>query len=318
MNYMKQTTSENQVLLKPITLTEWNIFSQGSKQSCSFINGMHAAIVLGELARNGYSMAARWDLANGYENGNDHGMFNNGDEPGVPKWNPRPAFFYMYYFQKFFGDHAVNSRVAGNNNVLAYASKFKSGHASIVVVNKGTSEQVVRLTTQDYKSGERFYVYSLTGGSDNGEFSQAVYVNDVPPTNATGGPIDGLAELPAWAYPTGDEIKFISPGRSVQFILIEPDQSVSVEDDRSTDIESIPTRFTVYPNPATGLFKINLQKGRFNKVDIVDLMGRIVYSREIAPSATALQLQPTLASGSYFVRLHNKKEVKVTKLIISK
>lgn len=317
MNYMKQTTSENQVLLKPIALTEWNIFAVGSKQQVSFINGMHAAIVLGELARNGYSMSARWNLANGYDNGNDHGMFNQGDEPGVPRWNPRPAFFYMYYFQKFFGDHAVRTSVAGNSNVLAYASKFKSGHAGLVVVNKGTTEQVVKLSLQDFKAGERFYVYSLTGGSDNGEFSLKVYVNDAAPTNATGGPIDDLEGLPAWAYPIGDEIKFTSPARSVQFILIEP-AAVSVDDSRSEQTQNIPAHFTVYPNPTTGAFKIVLQRGAFNKVEIVDLMGRIVYSQVIDPSQNVLQLQPNLASGSYLVRLYHEREVKVAKLIISK
>jgi len=102
MQYMKEMCDENKVLLKPIALTEWNIFAEGSKQQTSYIAGMHAAIVLGEMIKNKYGMACRWDLANGYENGNDHGLFNKGDEPGVPKWNPRPAYYYLYYFQKIF------------------------------------------------------------------------------------------------------------------------------------------------------------------------------------------------------------------------
>jgi len=102
MAYMHQLSADNHIDLKPIALTEWNIFAEGSKQMCSYINGMHATIVLGELAKNKYGMASRWDLANGYNNGNDHGMFNHGDEPGVPVWYPRPAYYYMYYFQKFF------------------------------------------------------------------------------------------------------------------------------------------------------------------------------------------------------------------------
>ena len=35
------------------------------------------------------------------------GSFNHGDEPAAPLWNPRPAFFYLYYFQKLFGDRMV-------------------------------------------------------------------------------------------------------------------------------------------------------------------------------------------------------------------
>ena len=227
MNYMKQTVSQNHVSMKPIALTEWNIFAEGSGQMVSFVNGMHAAIVLGELAKNGYSMSSRWDLANGYDNGNDHGMFSQGDEPLVPKWNPRPAFFYMYYFQKFFGDYIVNSSLTGNNKIQAYASKFRSGHAGIVVINKDTQDLVIALSSDDYKAGAKYYIYSLTGGNDNGEFSASVYVNGTPPSNATGGPIDDLEEIPAWAYNIEDTVsgigaKFISPARSVQYILIEP------------------------------------------------------------------------------------------------
>jgi hypothetical protein len=221
MSYIKQTTRENRVQLKPIALTEWNIFAVGSKQMVSFVNGMHATIVLGELAKHGFSMACRWDLVNGYNGGNDHGMFNKGDEPDVPIWNPRPDFFYIYYFQKFFGDHILNASVTENKSILAYASSFNSGHAGIVVVNRGKTEQVVKLEPQGLILGEKYYLYSLTSGDDNGEFSQIVYVNNEAPTNATGGPIEHLQEIPAWAYNTEDKIIFASPARSVQFILLE-------------------------------------------------------------------------------------------------
>ena len=132
---------------------------------------MHAAIVLGELMKNKYGLACRWDLANGWGGGNDHGMFSQGDEPDVPKWHPRAAYYYMYYFQKYFGDHMLNSAVSGNSNVLAYASKFSSGQVALVVINKSTSEQTVGVNLQNFGYGERFYLHSLTGGTDNGEFS---------------------------------------------------------------------------------------------------------------------------------------------------
>jgi hypothetical protein len=187
------------------------------------------------------------------------------------------------------------------------------------VVNKGTVDRVVKLAPGSFGVGERFYVYSLTG-VDASQWPQAVFVNDEGPTSATAwGPVEGLEQIPAYAYPVGDEIKFVSPARSVQFILIEPgDRVLAVKDGQGADAGVVPAQFRLYPNPASGVFNITLQAGAFNKVDVVDLMGRIIYSKVIAPSEAALQLQPKLASGSYFVRLHNKKEVKVTKLIISK
>jgi hypothetical protein len=320
MEYMKRTSSENGALLKPVALTEWNIFAIGSKQSCSFINGMHATLVLGELATNEYGMSCRWDLANGYDDGDDHGMFNKGDEPGVPKWNPRPVFFYMYYFQKYFGDHTITSSVSGSRNVLAYVSIFSSGELSVVAVNKGTSEETVRLDIKNYGVGERYYIYSLTGGDDNGEFSQCVYVNDYGPDNATGGPIEDLENLEAFAYPMGDEIKFTSPGRSVQFVLIESgDHYLSVEDHNIRQTKNnMPRQIEVYPNPTSNSFKIDLRQGGFNRIDIFDIRGRVVYSKNIDPSETILKLRPDLVSGHYFIKLYNGKNISIKKLIITK
>ena len=107
MNYLKTSFTNASAAVKPIALTEWNITSQGSMQQVSYINGMHAAILLGEALKNKYGETSRWDFANGWSNGNDHGLFNIGDEPDVPKWNPRPAFYYMYYFQKTIGRQDV-------------------------------------------------------------------------------------------------------------------------------------------------------------------------------------------------------------------
>ena len=115
----------------------------------------------------------------------------------------------------------MNTSVTGNPNVLAYASRFNSGHASIVVVNKGKAEQIIKIELQQTKAGKKYYLYSLTGGDDNGEFSQSVYVNNVGPTNTTGGPIGNLLEIPAWSYITDGNIIFPSPARSVQFILLD-------------------------------------------------------------------------------------------------
>lgn len=221
LEHMKEISVKYLVPLKPVALTEWNIFAVGSKQSCSFINGMHATLVLGEIIKNKYGMACRWDLVNRWANGDDHGMFNFGDEPDVPRWNPRPVYFYMYYFQKFFGDHMVSSAVSGNDDVIAFASKFSSGEAGIVVVNKGKTEQIAGLNIEDFSYGSRCYIYSLTGGDDNCEFSQKVFVNGKGPDNITGGPVNDLQNIMALSYELNNDIKLVLPPWSVQFLLVE-------------------------------------------------------------------------------------------------
>jgi len=221
MSYMKRMCQQYGVQLKPIALTEWNIFAVGSKQQISFINGLHAVLVLGECIRHQYGMAARWNLANRYEGGNDHGMFNFGDEPGVPRWNPRPVFFTMYYFQRFFGDHMIRSEVLGPGDIVSFASRFHSGEIGVIVVNKGIQTQKVVITFRNFTPGKRYYLYSLTGDTTNGEFSPRVWVNGVGPNYATGGPIRDLERIPAWCGLVEKGIRFSSPPRSVQYILIE-------------------------------------------------------------------------------------------------
>lgn len=333
MSSVNQTTSQNGVLMKPIALTEWNIFAVGSKQMCSFINGIHAAIVLGELAHAGFSMASRWDLANGYDNGNDHGIFNIGDEPNVPKWNPRPPFFFMYYFQQFFGDHIINTSVAGESrfpSVLSYASTFHSGHAGIVFINMGTTDQVVKVDPLNYVVGDQYYVYSLTGGSENGEFSQKVFVNGHGPTHATGGPIDGLSTIEAWSYPTQGDIKFFSPARSVQYVLLTPGGPVGVNTDNSLRAIHEFTLDQNYPNPfnPSTTIRFSIPERSRVRVTIFNLLGQQVAelaNEEMSAGNFARTWSANVASGLYLYKIEavsvgdpGKRFVEMKKMILLK
>jgi hypothetical protein len=219
LTYYQNSISNAGNITKPVALTEYNITSQGSKQQVSFVNGMHAAILLGEAIKNKYGLAARWDLGNGYSSGNDHGLFNVGDEPGVAKWNPRPAFYYMYYFQKFMGDRMLKSTVLGG--VMSYASSFTSGEKAAILVNKSNSAEVVNITLQNAVAGTRYYWYALTGGIDNGEFSSKVLVNGTGPTEPTGGPSTSYTSLSANSALSSGGINVAMPARSVVYLVID-------------------------------------------------------------------------------------------------
>ena len=221
MNYVKTTISNSGSTVKPIALDEWNITSEGSMQQVSFINGMHATILLGEALKNKYGLTARWDLANGWSNGNDHGLFNIGDEPNVTKWNPRPAFYYMYYFQKMIGDRLLGTSQVGGADVMVYASSFSSGEKGVILINKGTSTQTANITLQNAKPGNRYYWYIVTGGTDNGEFSRKVFVNSQGPTEPSGGPANSYTSIKPYSANTTGGIKVSLPARSVAYVLID-------------------------------------------------------------------------------------------------
>ena len=208
----------------PVALTEWNLFAEGSKQTTSYISGMHAAMVLGELIKNLYAEATRWDLMNGWNKGDDIGLFASGDEPGIKLRAPHAPFYYMYYFQKFFGDHMVGSTVTGtkSNTIITYASSFSSGQCGVVIVNKGTGRQAVSVRLKNSTKANSYYRYVLSGGTDNGDFSRKVYVNGIGPTGTGGGP-DTYASLKAWGTPVTGEIKLECPGLSVTYLLVTKD-----------------------------------------------------------------------------------------------
>ena len=203
----------------PVFLTEWNIFAVGSKQQVSFVDGMHATLVIGELIKNKYELVSRWDLANGWANGDDHGLFSYGNEPGIAKYAPRPSFYYLYYFQKYFGDMMIESTTT-SSSVASYASQFSSGEAGIVLVNKNSVDQVTELTLKNLIPGSRYYTYTLTGGTDNGNYSRKVYVNGISTSTDAGGP-ENYETLKAKSSVVNGNIKLSLPKYSVTYLVVE-------------------------------------------------------------------------------------------------
>jgi hypothetical protein len=221
MSYIQQQITSAGLNMKPIALTEWNIQATGSKQNVSYIAGIHAANTLGAIIKNQFGEASRWDLANGWSNGDDQGIFNIGDEPGAPLWNPRPAFYYMYYFQKFFGDRLVTDTLKSvNSDLNTYSSTFSSGQAGTIIVNSGTINHIVAINFVHWPAGARYYWYTLTGGSDNGDFSGQVYVNGTGPATPTGGPLN-YSTLNAWSAPLTGTINLAVPARSVVYLMTD-------------------------------------------------------------------------------------------------
>jgi len=220
MNYVKQSLTNAGIANKPIALTEFNIFSTGSKQQVSNINGLHAVMVIGEALKNKIGMTARWDLANGWDGGNDHGMFNIGDEPdGVPKWNPRPVYYYMYFFSKMLGDRLISS-ASQSSSVVSYASSFSSGETAVALINKSSTAATVQVIVKNFKAGNNFYYYKLNGGTDNGEFSRNVFVNGNGSSFASGGP-SGYKNISPYKTPTANGITVTIPARGAVYLVIE-------------------------------------------------------------------------------------------------
>lgn len=220
MNFVSQALVSNGATVKPIVMDEWNMWAQDSKQQVSNTSGAFATLVLGESIKNKYGLTARWDLMNGWNNGNDHGLFSAGDEPGVSKWSPRPSFYYMYFFKQMLGDRLVAATITGSTSIKAYASTFTSGQAGVTLVNTSGAALAVEVKMKNFLTGNRYYWYSLEGGTDNGEFSRKVIVNGSGPSGEAGGP-STYATLKARSAITGSGIKVTVPARGAVCIVVD-------------------------------------------------------------------------------------------------
>ena len=221
MTYVQSQITAAGLTIKPIAMTEWNIQATGSKQNVSYIAGIHAAKAIGSIIKSQYGEASRWDFANGWGNGDDQGLFNIGDEPNAPAWNPRPAFYYLYYFQKFFGDRMVSDSLkAINQDITSYSSTFSTGQAGTVLINSGNLSHIVSIDFQHFPAGNKYYWYVLTGGTDNGNFSGQVVVNGNGPSGATGGPL-GYSTLKAYTAPLQGTIKVTVPPMAVVYLVAD-------------------------------------------------------------------------------------------------
>jgi hypothetical protein len=220
MNFIKQSLANAGRAEKPIAMTEFNIFSTGSKQQVSHINGLHGVMVLGEALKNKFGLVARWDLSNAWENGDDHGLFSKGDEPdAIPKWTPRPAFYHLYFFKKHLGDRLISSS-STHQDVLSYASSYTSGETAVTLINRSAAQRQVEIKVQNFKKGARYYWYTIVGGGDNGEFSRKAVVNGQGPTLAAGGPA-GYKNIVPYGASTANGIKVNVPAKGAVYLVVE-------------------------------------------------------------------------------------------------
>jgi hypothetical protein len=282
----------------------------------SFINGMQATVLFNELIKNNFGLGARWLLATG-----EDGMFYLGDNNSL-RWQPRPDFYYAYYQQKFTGDHAIAAN-SSNTSILAYASRFYSGEIGVVIVNKGKSAQVVKIDPLDIGVGDQFYTYSLTGGTDNGDFSYYVSVNGEEATGTQWGPRENLETIPANAYSVDQAVKLDLPAMSVQFIMVEAGNNL-LYPNSVTQIQENKQSLMNYPNPFADLTTIQFQTSSTALVvlDVYDLTGRKVstlINSELPSGSHQVEFNgSSLPKGLYFYQLKVGTSIATRKMVLKK
>jgi hypothetical protein len=320
ISFIQQDIVNKKAFPKPVALTEYNMNTQttpvNASSPISYINGMQATILFNELIRNNFGLGARWLLASG-----DGGMFYQGNDASL-LWQPRPDFYYAYYQQKFTGDHVIPA-TSSNTNILAYASRFASGETGVVIVNRGKTAQVVKIDPKNIGVGNQYYNYNLTGGTDNGDFSLYVSVNGVNPTGTQWGPRENLETIPASAYSIDDAITVESPGRSVQFIMVEAGTKLLYPTSVANELKNEP-ELTNFPNPFSASTSIQFKtlSNSLVSLDVFDQTGKKVTTllNEVIPSGThQVDFDGSLwPGGIYFYQLKVGNSSTTRKMILIK
>jgi len=305
MDYLKQDFVRQNAFPKPIALTEYNMGLGATViQSTSYINGMQAVILISEMIKNNFGMAARWLLISG-----EATMFYGGDDANYLN-HPHAEFYYLTYLQKFYGDHAI-STASSNADLLCYASRYSSGETAMVIINIGTDDEVITVSTDSVGVGEKYYIYSFTGGTDNGDFSSNVYLNGEGPSSSyQWGPYDQLFDIPADAYTIENEIKFTSPARSVQMIMVEGGNNyISGVDEANSEMIHAYHLYQNYPNPfnPSTLISYQLPANALVVLNVFDVTGReietLVNERQNAGNRSVRFNAADLPSGVYFYKI---------------
>ena len=303
---------------KPIALTEYNMGGGApANVGSSFEMGMQASVLMCEMIKNKVFMGARWYI-NGMFSGNEYGA-NYAD-------HPRAEFYYLTYLQKYIGDVAI-STISTNPNVLSYASRYSGGETGMVVVNAGNLPQTVSVLTDSVGVGDKYYIYSFTSNNDSTGFSPTVYINGIPPTKYQFGPLSSLFTINAAAYTTDSrEIKFTSPGRSLQMITIEKGTNhfTSIVTGINSTNASLFKLQQNYPNPVSSTTSISyeLPESVFVTLKVYDCQGRevstLVNGLQSEGSQSVQFKTSNLRSGVYFYKIDAGQYHDAKKLIIKK
>lgn len=156
-------------------------------------------------------------------------------------------------------------------------------------------------------------------------FSPNVYINGYGPNTNQWGPYDELFDIPADSYPIENEIKFTSPARSVQMIMIEGGNNyVSVDGKANSKMPHSFNLYQNYPNPFNPFTLIGYQLpvNVFVTVKVFDVLGReietLVNKYQNAGNYSVQFNASNLPSGVYFYRLETGTFHETKKLLLLK
>ncbi|MCE3228036.1 MAG: hypothetical protein K0S32_2587 [Bacteroidetes bacterium] len=209
-------------------------------------------------------------------------------------------------------------------NSASAVSRMKSGYSLRSITTRTVLPYGVAITAAQY------------GPPVNTTYPIGTYCEDYEWLAANGGDLDKYngrfcvtPEYPSGTYAYFTAIDAASTPQFPYYIGIEyygkPDASCAgsgtttglkfpatgITCNTATNLDEIKKEFSfrIYPNPSNGNFTIGLEENTdlFKSVEVLSLMGQVVYNAELSGSKTNVVLPSDLSKGIYFVRVLGKQ-----------
>jgi len=99
--------------------------------------------------------------------------------------------------------------------------------------------------------------------------------------------------------------------------VVKEDIWVYVDSCISALNEELLSKINIYPNPAAEEFFINLNSLNFYNMEIIDIIGRVIISKENVSDLIAIKTTG-FSEGTYFIKLQTYLDIQIYKIIIDK
>jgi len=303
----------------PVAMTEYNIHSSDPAEGreTDGVGILFFTHALGEYVANNYGLVNIWDVQNGGEDGNDHGMFSI-KEDDVDDDIPHPAFFPYYLYNKMFGDALVKS-TSDQEGVYVYSSRFSNGYLEITVINETGTDKTLNIKVPKYKLADTVYRYELNVNSLS---SRKVSLNgETSPDGELYGPRNYEDVLPyRQILSSTNPISAGVKKYSVNYLVVRVKEYTGIFNHRRSDDGMT---LKVYPNPASqqAVIQYSVEKTTRISVELHSQNGQLVKllkSGNVSPGDYRQNLNVNkLPSGVYFVRIVSDRGVVTRKIVVS-
>lgn len=95
------------------------------------------------------------------------------------------------------------------------------------------------------------------------------------------------------------------------------DTTIVISEGIAGAMENADQVISIYPNPTSGDFNINFEGNNINRIDIINVIGEVVFSENIDENINQLRIQ-TLSKGVYMIKLQTQSNNIITRKLIVK